>query len=344
MKRRSEAPIRRSLVLAALALLVLVATAQAAVTLVEFKTERQSPTSVRIAWRTATELNTIGFFLWRADTQDGTYQQVQQFESRGSGVSGADYEFIDTGLQPNSNYWYRLEDLDGDQASTFHGPIPVDQNATFTPTPTTAPTATPTRPPTATPTIGPSSTPAPTSVPTTPAATPAATATAIPATPTPATGVTPFATSTLPANAASPAPTATALPTAAAPVANESGPPTLLPAPIEPAATAGSVASATLAPATLEPAPSPAALAAAPTDVAGQSTPGSEVDSQSGRTATSSTDVFTRLPKSKTADEKQTSGTPRYLLVIGALSLAAAGAVGLLVYRSSRQRKRREGS
>ena len=154
---------RRALLAATAVLLVLSASVQAAVTLVEFKTERQSSTSVRVTWRTATEIDTIGFFLWRADAESGDFQQIGQFESRGTGVSGADYEYTDDELQPDANYWYRLEDLDGSQSSTFHGPIAIDQSLAATPTPTTAPTnaatPTPTTAPTATPTTAPTATP-----------------------------------------------------------------------------------------------------------------------------------------------------------------------------------------
>jgi len=38
-------------------------------------------------------------------------------------VFGASYEWLDTGVTLDTTYFYRLEDVDVNSASTFHGPV-----------------------------------------------------------------------------------------------------------------------------------------------------------------------------------------------------------------------------
>jgi hypothetical protein len=105
-----------------------------AVTLADFGAEPQSE-AVRVYWTTATEIQTLGFNLYRADTEDfATAIRINDelIPAQGTGGSqGASYELLDGDVTVGNDYYYWLEDMDTAGQTTLHGP--VSTNAT-TPT------------------------------------------------------------------------------------------------------------------------------------------------------------------------------------------------------------------
>lgn len=75
-----------------------------------------SPPTVRVEWETATELDTAGFFLYRSQTADGEFVQVNQslINSEGSAVSGASYSYVDRQVEAGVTYYYLLEEVQKD--------------------------------------------------------------------------------------------------------------------------------------------------------------------------------------------------------------------------------------
>lgn len=69
-----------------------------------------------IQWATETEVNTAGFNLYRAATPDGPFDQINDTFILGAGdpLAGAEYEFVDSNVQPNQNYYYQLEEVEID--------------------------------------------------------------------------------------------------------------------------------------------------------------------------------------------------------------------------------------
>ncbi|MBN1813531.1 MAG: S24/S26 family peptidase [Anaerolineae bacterium] len=154
------------------------AIAKAAVELISFEA---TPTgkSVRVTWVTASEVDMLGFDLQRATAPDAEYLSIVFVWAEGE-IVGASYEHIDTDVEFGQTYYYRLEAVETDEDSEFHGPIsvtipfptptppsappPPPPAATSTPTPTRGPTSTPPTgtPPTSTPTRTPTPTPTPT--------------------------------------------------------------------------------------------------------------------------------------------------------------------------------------
>lgn len=189
------------LVLILLSSLPLAAPARANVDLAYFEVVTStSATQLIVRWGTETETDTAGFRIKRATVADVAQAlDIRTEPARGSSISGADYEFTDTGLTTGQVYHYWLVELTtggqqevlrtvtatpGGESATA---TPTTQSTTATPT-TQSATATPTatqRPPTATPTQPPAASAANTVAPTAtrpPAATqPAATATPQPA-------------------------------------------------------------------------------------------------------------------------------------------------------------------
>ena len=80
---------------------------------------------VVLEWTTASEIDNAGFNLYRAESENGEYVKINDelISAQGSSTEGASYEFVDEGLQNRTNYYYKLEDLDFDGQSTFHGPV-----------------------------------------------------------------------------------------------------------------------------------------------------------------------------------------------------------------------------
>ena len=81
--------------------------------------------AVDLSWRTGSELNNLGFHLHRSLSEGGPWTRITPslIPGLGSSPEGASYSFRDTGLTNGVRYFYRLEDIDSESGSTFHGPV-----------------------------------------------------------------------------------------------------------------------------------------------------------------------------------------------------------------------------
>jgi hypothetical protein len=214
----------------------------AAVTITSFGARFQN-SQVLVTWRTASELNNLGFNILRSNTLSGTYAKIAGVipsQSPGS-IIGGSYSYTDSNVTVGQTYYYKLQALERGGGSQLFGPVSTDPAAGI-------PTATPTKTNTA---IPPSRTPSPTAVNTvTPTFIPTATAT-----PSATSTLSPTVTGTPPDT---PMPTVTATPTVrvAVAVTPASGKP---PAGKVPAATPQGVAPTPAEAPQVAPLPSPAA-------------------------------------------------------------------------------------
>jgi len=102
-----------------------------AIALASFYAELEKDSDcIRITWKTATEVNTIGFQLWRSDTKEGPYTLVPGSFTASEAVSetrGAEYSHLDcdADLDTYMTYYYKLEeiDLDNTRDNPVYGPI-----------------------------------------------------------------------------------------------------------------------------------------------------------------------------------------------------------------------------
>ncbi len=80
---------------------------------------------VVLIWTTEAEIDNAGFNVYRADIEEGEYVKINEdlIQSLGTPLEGADYDFVDDGVQNRKTYWYKLEDVDINGVSTVHGPV-----------------------------------------------------------------------------------------------------------------------------------------------------------------------------------------------------------------------------
>ena len=294
---RTKPRLKLSIAIIVVSFIVATLAVQAAVELKYFRAEQQSDNTLLLKWETATELDHAAFFLSRAESADGDYQELGSFPAEGDSVSGAIYEYVDADLQEGIAYYYKLEDMDTSGNIALAHPVIFSGINVDTATPTPAPTDTPepTDTPTTTPINTPTHTPQPTNTPIhTPTAapttastatfTPVSTATLVP-TNTPATisTNTPASTATSVPGASPTSPSATVEPThtpsGSTPVADTPIPATT------PAKTGDStpIPALTLTPTPMPPAPTTAGQAPPPTtDFVTFPTPMPEVEESSG--------------------------------------------------------------
>jgi hypothetical protein len=87
---------------------------------------------VLLAWETATELDNLGFNLYRADSPDGKRSQIngRLIPSEMSGnAMGATYTYLDETAAPGQTYYYWLEDVDVHGLVGKHGPAEATTEA-----------------------------------------------------------------------------------------------------------------------------------------------------------------------------------------------------------------------
>jgi len=114
--------------------LVLDCTVPSAVTLSSF-VARARLNRVVVRWQTASEIDNIGFYLYRTDSIDGPRVELSRglipSQSPGSAV-GADYKFVDRNVELGRTYFYWLADVDTHGVTTLHGPVKVIYGLTQT--------------------------------------------------------------------------------------------------------------------------------------------------------------------------------------------------------------------
>jgi hypothetical protein len=84
-----------------------------------------SDRAVDLTWRTASELDNLGFHLYRSSSETGPWTRLNTSLVPGLGSSpvGASYSWRDSGLVNGTRYFYRLEDVDASSQATSHGPV-----------------------------------------------------------------------------------------------------------------------------------------------------------------------------------------------------------------------------
>jgi streptogramin lyase len=93
---------------------------------------------VELAWETGSEMDNLGFHVYRSSAAAGPYEQITSSLVPGLGSSpvGARYRYRDRGLVNGATYYYELEDIESRGRTERHGPVsatPVAGGATGAP-------------------------------------------------------------------------------------------------------------------------------------------------------------------------------------------------------------------
>lgn len=75
-------------------------------------TATTTPNSVTIKWRTESEINNIGFSMYRSESKDGNYTKIGFVSGAGNSAMPTDYQFIDKSVEAGKTYFYYIEDID----------------------------------------------------------------------------------------------------------------------------------------------------------------------------------------------------------------------------------------
>jgi hypothetical protein len=87
---------------------------------------------ILLKWETASEIDNVGFNIYRAESADGEYTKINDalIPAKGSPSSGAVYRFSDWNVEKGKTYYYKLEDIDTAGKGTIHEP-PAEATAWF---------------------------------------------------------------------------------------------------------------------------------------------------------------------------------------------------------------------
>ena len=117
-------------------------TATTAVTLQSF-TATGGDGEVRLQWETGSELNNLGFHLYRSASEAGPWQRITSslIPGLGSSPDGAQYAYHDSGVANGSTWYYLLEDVETTGKTKRHGPVSATPQAGVAAAPAADPAA-----------------------------------------------------------------------------------------------------------------------------------------------------------------------------------------------------------
>ena len=101
------------------------------VELTSFSSELESG-FVTLKWTTESEINNLGFEVYRALEEEGDYLDIASYKTntdlQGQGTSSSrhDYVYSDRTAEPETTYWYKLADIDYSGNTIFHDPISIE--------------------------------------------------------------------------------------------------------------------------------------------------------------------------------------------------------------------------
>ena len=66
----------------------------------------------KLKWRTESEVNNVGFGIYRSTQENGEYRRIAWVDGQGSTPIAHDYQFVDRKARDGETYYYFLEDVD----------------------------------------------------------------------------------------------------------------------------------------------------------------------------------------------------------------------------------------
>jgi len=72
----------------------------------------RTSTGVHLRWRTESEVNNLGFAVYRSEAKDGKYVKIAFVAGAGSSAMPSNYQYFDKEVERGKTYFYYLEDVD----------------------------------------------------------------------------------------------------------------------------------------------------------------------------------------------------------------------------------------
>ena len=87
--------------------------------------------AVFLEWETGSEIQNLGFHLYRSTAPDGSFERITEsvIPGLGSSPAGATYSYRDSGLTNGVTYFYQLEDIETTGKTEMHGPVSATPEA-----------------------------------------------------------------------------------------------------------------------------------------------------------------------------------------------------------------------
>ncbi|MCL4868931.1 MAG: hypothetical protein KJ063_08190 [Anaerolineae bacterium] len=81
---------------------------------------------IEFTWQTESEFQTAGYYVYRSDAPDGPYQRLNDtlIQTVSDAFTGGSYSYIDTDIEVNKIYYYRLEEVELSGVTTFYDAAP----------------------------------------------------------------------------------------------------------------------------------------------------------------------------------------------------------------------------
>lgn len=86
---------------------------------------------VILAWKTESEVNNLGFNIYRSMSENADYQKInsEMIVGAGNSTSAHNYSYQDENIESMGTYYYKLEGIDLDGTRKYNGPISVEVTA-----------------------------------------------------------------------------------------------------------------------------------------------------------------------------------------------------------------------
>jgi hypothetical protein len=83
--------------------------------------------AVVLEWSTASEFDTAGYHLYRGEAPEGPFVRINEhlIPAAPDALLGGEYVYTDTHVAPGGRYYYQLEDVENNGATSRHGPLAV---------------------------------------------------------------------------------------------------------------------------------------------------------------------------------------------------------------------------
>ena len=80
---------------------------------------------VLIVWRTESETDNLGFYLYRSTHRNGDFTRITKelIKSQSQNGGAAEYKYLDSSVRNGVTYYYKLEDVNINGERTMHGPV-----------------------------------------------------------------------------------------------------------------------------------------------------------------------------------------------------------------------------